>query len=240
MIGTFQQRDLVLGMICLLVAIPAAASVNKSISIDDGATADGASSVNGSVTVGSDATITGRLSTVNGKITIGDGAVVEDARTVNGALRIGHKVTADDLETVNGSIRLESDSRIDGSVSAVNGSIRVDKGGRIERDLSNVNGDIEIDASEIGGSLSTVSGDVELADGAVIKGDLVVEKPGKSGWFNKDTRVPTVIVGPGCRVEGTLRLKREVKLYISESATVGAVEGVMSMDDAIRFSGDRP
>jgi len=69
---------------------------------------------------------------------------------------------------------------------------------------------------------------------------FVVEKPGKSGWFNKDTRVPTVIVGPGCRVEGTLRLEREVKLYISESASVGAVEGVMSMDDAIRFSGDRP
>lgn len=239
MFGTLQQRDLALGLICLLVAIPASASVNKSISIADGETADGASSVNGSVTVGDNATITDTLSTVNGRITIGDGSEVQDARTVNGALRVGSKVTAEELETVNGSIRIDSESRIDGNVSAVNGSIEVDRGGRIGRDLSNVNGDIDVEASEIGGSLSTVSGDVELADGAVIKGDLVVEKPNNS-WGNKDTRVPTVIVGPNCRVEGVIRLEREVKLYIAESASVGGVEGVLSMDDAVRFSGDRP
>jgi hypothetical protein len=41
-------------------------------------------------------------------------------------------------------------------------------------------------------------------------------------------------------VDGVLRLEREVKLYLSESATVGGVEGVMSMADAVRFSGNRP
>jgi hypothetical protein len=42
------------------------------------------------------------------------------------------------------------------------------------------------------------------------------------------------------RVEGALVLEREVELFISDSAEVGSVEGVMSIDDAVRFSGDRP
>ena len=41
-------------------------------------------------------------------------------------------------------------------------------------------------------------------------------------------------------MEGVIKLEREVKLYISENAEVGGVEGVMSMDDAVRFSGKRP
>jgi len=41
-------------------------------------------------------------------------------------------------------------------------------------------------------------------------------------------------------VEGVIDLEREVKLYISDSAEVGGVKGVMTMDDAVRFSGKRP
>ena len=90
-----------------------------------------------------------------------------------------------------------------------------------------------------GSRVSTVSGDIELADGAVVKGDIVVEKPGGWGW-NKDNDVPRVVIGPGSRVEGTIRLEREVKLFISESAEVGGVEGKMSMADAVIFKGKRP
>lgn len=239
----FTPRDcpLLAGFAWLLLAAPSVASINKSVTIDDGATSDGASSVNGSVTVGNDATVSGELSTVNGKITIGDRASIEDARTVNGGIRIGNNVTARELKTVNGSIRIEDDGQVEGSVTAVNGGIRVDGGSRIGDELSNVNGDIELNAAEVGGSVSTVSGDVELDNGAVVKGDLVVEKPRNSGWFNNNvSRPPTVIIGPESRVEGVLRLEREVRLYISESAEVGGVEGVMSMSDAVRYSGARP
>jgi hypothetical protein len=83
----------------------------------------------------------------------------------------------------------------------------------------------------------SVGAPVELAGGAVIRGDLIVEKP--SGW-NSGKRMPTIIIGPGSRVEGLIRLEREVKLYISESAEVGGVEGEMTLDDAVRFSGKRP
>jgi hypothetical protein len=61
------------------------------------------------------------------------------------------------------------------------------------------------------------------------------QKAGKS-----KSRKPRIVVGPGSRVEGKIILKREVELFISETAEVGGVEGEMSMDDAIRFSGKRP
>ena len=86
-------------------------------------------------------------------------------------------------------------------------------------------------------NVSTVSGDIELAGGAVVMGNVVVEKPGN---WDTNKREPRVVIGPGSRVEGVIRLERTVKLYISDSAEVGGVEGVMTMDDAVRFSGKKP
>ena len=71
-----------------------------------------------------------------------------------------------------------------------------------------------------------------------MQGEGIVEEVSNSFFGNG--KKPTVVIGPGSRVEGVLLLKREVKLYISDRAEVGGVEGVMSMDDAVRFSGDRP
>ncbi len=224
-------------LVSLLLALPAHASVNKSITIDAGETSDGASTVNGKVTVGAGATVTGEVSSVNGSIRIEEGATVADAETVNGGLRVADKVRSRNLSTVNGSIDVARDVVVDGRVEAVNGRITVGGGSKVANDLGNVNGEIELEGSEVGGDVSTVSGDIELADGAVIMGDLIVEKPG--GW-NDSKRMPRVVIGPGSRVEGVIRLEREVKLYISESAEVGGVEGEMTMDDAVRFSGKRP
>jgi hypothetical protein len=221
----------------LLVALPAHASVNKSIAIEAGATADGASTVNGKVTVGAGATVTGEVSSVNGSVRIEEGATVADAETVNGALRVADKVRSRSLSTVNGSIDIGSDVTVDGEVSAVNGRISVGGGSKVANNLGNVNGDIELEASEVGGNVSTINGDVELAEGAVIMGDLIIEKPG--GW-NSSKRKPRIVIGPGSRVEGVIKLEREVELYISESAEVGGVEGEMTMDDAVRFSGKKP
>ncbi len=229
-----------LALAALLFALPAAASVNKSIRIEAGTTADGASSVNGSVTVGSGAIVTGDVSTVNGTVRIEDNAQVEDAETVNGGLRVGSNVKARSLETVNGGIRVGDNSTIDGGIEAVNGKIEVGQGTRVDRGVQNVNGAIELAGAEIGGNLETVNGDVELSDGAIVRGNLIIEKPNNWGWNRNKNRKPRVIIGPGSMVEGTIRLEREVELYISESATVGGVSGEMSMDDAVRFSGNRP
>ncbi len=224
----------------LMLTIPAhAGNVNSSVKISADSESDGASTVNGSITVGENAVVAGDVETVNGSVTVKDNATIRDADTVNGAVRLGSGVNAEDLDTVNGSITIDENSAISGRVDTVNGSIRVDNGSTVAKNVSNVNGEIEISGGQIGGDLETVNGDIHLSDGAIIKGDVIVEKS-NSGWVKKKKRLPKVIIGPGTRVHGEIRLKREVELYISSTAEVGGVSGVMSMDDAIRFDGAYP
>ena len=214
-----------------------AGSINRSIEIGAGSQSGGQSSVNGSISVGRGAVVTGDLETVNGAIRIDDDAQVEDLQTVNGSIKLGNNVIADSINGVNGSIRLGTNAMIKGEISVVNGKISSDSGSTIERDVSNVNGELQIIATRIGGDLSTVNGDVLLTERSIVGGDLIVEKP--SGW-NRPKRTPRVIIGPGTIVEGEVHLEREVELFIHDSAQVGRVTGVMGMDDAVRFSGDRP
>ena len=239
MTKTLYKNAALLGFVALFLAFPAHGDANKSIKIGAGESSDGESTVNGSITIGEGATVAGDISTVNGSVRIEQGATIGDAETVNGGLRIADRVKSQDLSTVNGAIRLAEEVTVEGEVSAVNGRIQVGGGSKVAKHLGNVNGSIELNGSEVGGNLTTVNGDIELADGAVVRGDLIVEKPGGWGW-NKSNKKPRIVIGPGSRVEGVIRLEREVKLYISESAEVGGVEGEMGMDDAIRFSGKRP
>ena len=94
--------------------------------------------------------------------------------------------------------------------------------------------------AEVGGNIETVNGDIELYGSSVVKGDIVVNKQSGWGWGKSKKRKPRVVIGPGARVEGKIVLEREVELFISETAEVSRVEGEMSMDDAVRFSGKRP
>jgi hypothetical protein len=237
----FRIATVTAGLLALLLATPAGAlGVNKSINIGAGSQSDGASTINGSITVGSGATVTGDLETVNGAIRIDEDAVIEDAETVNGAIKIASGVNAEDIEGVNGAIRIGKNVTIAGEISVVNGKIGVDAGSSIGESLSNVNGEISITGAEIGGDLSTVNGDVSLYDGANLHGNLLIEKPGGTNWGNSNSRKPKIIIGPGSKVGGNIIVEREVELYISDMAEVGGVSGVMSMDQAIRFSGKHP
>ena len=230
-----------IGLLVMLMAMPAfGASINKSVKIEADGKSSGASSVNGSITVGENAVVTGGINTVNGSIRVDDGASVEDASTVNGGVRLADNVQADDLSTVNGTIKVGESSTVDGEIEAVNGRISVEKGTTVAGSVGNINGQIELSGASVAGDVSTVSGDVSVADGSVVKGDIIVEKPNSWGWGKSKSRTPRVVVGPGSSVEGVIKLERKVKLYISESAKVGGVEGEMSMDDAVRFSGDKP
>lgn len=228
-----------IGLLVLLMSVPAfAASINKSIKIDAGEESGGATSVNGSISVGDSAVVTGGLQTVNGSISIDSGAQIKSARTVNGRLRMGDGVTAGNLTTVNGSVTVGEGATIKGSINAVNGSITVEEEASVTGGLENVNGRIELNGTTIGGDVKTVTGDVNV-ESTVLQGDLVIEEP--SFWCRQSKkRKPRVVIGPGSRVEGTIVIEHEVELFISESAEVGHVEGVMGIDDAQRFSGNRP
>ncbi len=230
-----------IGLLCMLLSVPAfGASINKSIKIGAGEESGGATSVNGSISVGADAVVTGNLKTVNGTIRVDAGAQIEKASTVNGGLRISENVRAENLSTVNGSVKVGEGASIDGDIGAVNGRITLEQGATVSEGIGNVNGEIELSGATVGGNIETVNGDIELADQSVVRGDIIVEKPSGWGWGKDKRRKPRIVIGPGSRVEGEIHLEREVELYISESAEVGGVSGEMSMDDAQRFSGNRP
>ena len=228
------------GLLALLIVVPAFGSMNKSVRIEAGSESDGASSVNGSITIGADAVVTGDVETVNGSIRVDSGARIENAETVNGSVKIASNVSSEDLTTINGTVKVGQGSTVDGAVEAVNGEIRIDKGARIARSVSNVNGKIELSGAEVGGDVSTVTGSVDVIDGTIVSGDLIVEKPSNWGQSGNKNRKPRIVVGPGSSVEGVIKLEHEVELFVSTSAKVGGVVGVMSMDDAVRFSGKRP
>lgn len=230
-----------IGLLVILMAMPAfGASINKSVKVAPGTESSGASSVNGSITVGENAVVTGGINTVNGSIRVDDGARIENASTVNGGVRLSDNIEAEDLSTVNGTIKVGESSTVDGAIEAVNGRISVEKGTSVAGSVGNINGQIELSGASVGGDVSTVAGDVSVVDGSVVKGDIIVEKPSSWGWGKSKKRKPRIVIGPGSTVEGVIDLEREVDLYISETANVGGVKGVMSMDDAVRFSGDKP
>ncbi len=176
----------------------------------------------------------GDLETVNGSIHLADGASADDVSTVNGDVELGTRSTVSTVDTVNGGIDLGEGSRVTGKVEAVNGSIRVRRDAEVLGHASNVNGTIEIDAAHLAGGLETVSGDIEIGADARVEGGLLVDKP--HGWSWGKTRNPRIVIGPRAVVEGTLEFRREVDLFVSDSAKIGKVTGATPQ----AFSGDLP
>ncbi len=65
----------------------------------------------------------------------------------------------------------------------------------------------------------------------------MVHKP-STGFFHwwTDSDKPRVVVGPGATVEGAMKFDRAVRLYVSDTATIGPVTGATP----VKFSGDQP
>jgi len=197
------------------------------------ATQAGANTVNGSIHVPA-GMHSANVGTVNGSIDIEDNAAVGAAGTVNGSIDMGAHATADSLETVNGAVALGAGAHVAGTVTTVNGAMHLQDGADVAGRAGNVNGHIVLAGAHVAGGLRTVGGDIDVTGTSRVEGGIVVEK--SSGWFNFNSREPRIVIGPGAAVSGTLRFERDVRLYVSDKATIGPVMGAT----AIRFSGDRP
>jgi DUF4097 and DUF4098 domain-containing protein YvlB len=194
--------------------------------------------VNGSVHVKADQK-KGELSTVNGSIHIDDNASVAGAQTVNGSIGLGAHATADSAHTVNGSITLAAGASVLHAVSAVNGALTLHSGADVAGTLSNVNGHIVLEAAHVGGGIKTVNGDIDVGSSSHVEGGIFVDKDSNEFlWFFhwSSSNIPRVVIGPGAEVQGNLRFKRHVRLFVSERATIGPVSGAT----AVTFTGASP
>ncbi len=117
----------------------------------------------------------------------------------------------------------------------MNGSITLDNGADVAGKLTNVNGGIKLDAAHVGGGIATVNGDITVGANSRVEGGIFVDE--NHSLLNWGTsHKPRIVIGPHAVVQGKLTFKREVDLYVSDSATIGAVEGASVQ----KFSGDQP
>jgi hypothetical protein len=214
-----------------LLSVLVALSVSGAALADDG----DISKINGTAEVES-GQHAGDVSSVNGSVRVGDRAVVKKASTVNGAVELGASASATKAETVNGTVTLHEMAQVSGTVETVNGRLKLERGADVRGQVSNVNGDITMEGAHVAGGIETTNADITVDKGSKVEGGILVKKPGMSWFSSNNNRVPKVVIGPHSVVQGKLTFEREVELYVSDSATVGPIEGAT----AKKFSGEAP
>lgn len=195
---------------------------------------DGGEHVNGAVSVAAGEPAAD-ASTVNGAIDLAADAVAKGVETVNGSIVLGERATADSAGTVNGAITIGPGARVGGDVETVNGAITLRQGAEVAGHLENVNGRFSLQAAHVGGGIETVNGDIDIGADSRVDGGIAVRK--SQGFsLSLSKTVPVVVIGPRAVVQGPLEFEREVKLYVSDRATIGKVTGATP----VAFTGDAP
>jgi DUF4097 and DUF4098 domain-containing protein YvlB len=172
--------------------------------------------------------------TVNGGINIDDDAAVTAANTVNGGIHLGAHATADTLNTVNGSITIGAGAHVAKHAESVNGGVSLRDGAEVLGTVGNVNGKIELTGAHVAAGIKTVNGDIAIFGASQVEGGILVQKTNELIHFGSG--MPRIEIGPGATVQGDLRFEREVKLYVSDKATIGPVTGATP----IAFTGNTP
>lgn len=209
---------------CLLLLLASAACVKF----------EGGEHINGAVSVAA-GTPAADATTVNGRIELAAQAAAKKVETVNGSITLGAGASADSAVTVNGPIMIGEGARVAGDVSTVNGAITLHKGADVAGGIENVNGDIKLEAAHLAGSIETVGGNITVGAGSRVDGGIAITR--SQGFSISFTRkVPVITIGPGAVVGGPLRFEREVRLYVSDRASTGAISGAT----AVTFAGDQP
>ncbi len=170
------------------------------------------------------------LETVNGSIRVEAGAVARSAETVNGSVALAEGARVGSVETVNGAVSLAAQAEVEDGIEVVNGGITLAEGALVRGGIEGVNGAIALTAAEVQGGIETVNGDISIGADSRVSGGILVEKPrGGGGWFSwgddSGKKKPRIEIGPRAVVEGDLVFKREVELFVHDTAKVGRIEG---------------
>lgn len=158
----------------------------------------------------------------------------EPVETITRDISLAPDTRAKSVESFSGSITLRRGSHVDGDVHTATGDLILEPGSAVAGDLSNDSGTIRIDGARVGGRVSTTSGDIHVGSDSRLDGGIVVDKRNVVGLSFGDFRLgvpvgrstpPRVVIGARATVAGVLRFKRKVELLVSDSATIGPVEG---------------
>jgi hypothetical protein len=145
----------------------------------------------------------------------------EPIETIARDISLSAHAQAESLHSLGGAITMQRNARVTGDVETGNGEIFIAAGCEVTGKLSNTTGTIRIDGARVGGLVSTTYGDIYIgADSRLSLGDDL-----KLGIPIGNSTPPRVVIGPRATVAGALRFKREVKLLVSQSATIGPVVG---------------
>jgi hypothetical protein len=159
---------------------------------------------------------------------------VEPMETITRDIWLAPGTQAQSLHSFTGAITLGRDARVAGNVETTNGELVLEPGSEVTGRLWNNTGAIRIEAAHVGGRVSTTYGDIYVGADSRLDGGITVEKRNVFGLSFGDFRIgipvgrstpPRVVIGPRARVAGVLRFKRKVELLVSESATIGPIEG---------------
>lgn len=235
--NTVMQTRQSLPVLLLPALLLAGCNVNKDINIPANAHwSSGSSTINGEITVGAGAVVDGNLRTINGSISLAAGAQTGNLTTINGGISLADGAHADKLRAVNSEITLAKNAAISGDVATVNGDIRAAAGAHISGTLDNVNGDMALCNARVDRDLNFYNGTVLITDGASIQGNVTAKKPTGQVEESENTVTPTLIIGPHATVGGAISFERPGKLYVSDSAVIHDVHGVIP----VKFTGETP
>jgi hypothetical protein len=173
------------------------------------------------------------IATVDGPISIEDHCSVGTVKTVDGSIKLGAYARAESLRSVDGELTLGEGSQVARDAKTVDGTILLRPSAEVTGAVASIDGRIQLLAAHVGGGISTVDGDIDVGHDSHVEGGILVDRIHSSGGHSHP---PIVTIGPGATVEGTLRFRQPVKLYVSDKARIGPVEG----SQPIPFSGDRP
>jgi hypothetical protein len=162
-------------------------------------------------------------------------ASAEPIETITRDISLSAHAQAESLHSLGGALTMQHNARVTGDVETGNGEIVLEAGSEVTGKLSNTTGTIRIDAARVGGLVSTTYGDIYIGADSRLEGGILVHKRNVIGLsLGDDLKLgipvgnatpPRVVIGPRATVAGALRFKREVKLLVSESATIGPVVG---------------
>jgi hypothetical protein len=151
-------------------------------------------------------------------VVLGSGEIAlpsDSIETLTRDICLAPRSRAESLESMSGAITLRRDAEVTGNVETDSGAVRVE-------------------GAHVGGRIETTSGDIYIGPDSRIDGGILVQRRGLIGVGLGDFRLgipvgrstpPRVVIGARATVAGVLRFKREVELLVSESATIGTVEG---------------